>query len=109
MSALINELTAANFDALTAQGICFVEFYGKSCGPCKQMAAVMEDFMDGASLRCKAFKIDAEANMDIALTYRVRNLPTTLVMVDGKVTDQITGLAGKHALEDALKIAEEQA
>ena len=48
-------------------------------------------------------KIDVEENMDIAMRYRVMNVPTLLIFKDGKLLDTMVGLQNGNTLKKVIE------
>jgi len=65
------------------------------CGPCKTLAPIMESLSGQINYE----KIDVDNNQDLSIKYGVRNIPTLVLVEDGKAKDR---LVGAHAPERIL-------
>ena len=48
-------------------------------------------------------KCDVEENDDIAIEFKVRNIPTILFFKGGKLVDKMVGAQSKAAIEEKIK------
>ncbi len=84
-------LTDADFEQETAQGIVLVDFYADWCQPCRYMAPMLESFATNMKDQVKTVKINAEENPRTASAFSVQGYPTLVVLVDGKAVKNQPG------------------
>ena len=104
-SANIKELTDANFEAevLKSEVPTLVDFWAVWCGPCKQIAPMVDALADDYKGRVKVAKLDVDHNQVMAQQYGVRSIPTLLIFKGGKVVGQMVGAMPRSKLETELK------
>ena len=101
----IKELTDANFEAevLKSEVPTLVDFWAVWCGPCKQIAPMVDALADEYKGRVKVAKLDVDHNQIMAQQYGVRSIPTLLIFKGGKVVGQMVGAMPRSKLETELK------
>lgn len=97
--------TSENFEqvVLGASVPVIVDFFATWCGPCKMMAPVLEKLAEEYQGKVLIGKIDVEENMDIAMRYRVMNVPTLIVFKDGKILNTMVGLQNGNTLKSMIE------
>lgn len=107
MSDQIQNLTDATFDEVigSADKPVVVDFWADWCGPCKQIAPILEEFATEQSERFTIAKLDVDANVAIATKYAVMSIPTLLIFKDGQVVGRLVGAKPKGAMLSEITAA----
>ncbi len=103
---MIKELTTAEFDAMDKSGPMLLEFYSKTCGPCKMLSFVLKD-IDKANPDYPIYTVDFNENEELKDRCGVKGFPTMVFMKDGVEVSRLEGLKQKPAI--VAEIAKTQA
>lgn len=97
--------TDANFkdDVLNSKGLVVVDFFATWCGPCHQLAPIVEELAGTYEGKMKIGKLDVDDNGETASQYQVMSIPTMIFFKDGKMVDQHVGFISKEALVQKIE------
>ncbi|MFF7587489.1 thioredoxin [Kitasatospora purpeofusca] len=100
MAGATTTVTDATFDAdvLKSDKPVLVDFWAEWCGPCRQVAPVLEEIAAEHGDKITIAKLDVDANQQTAATYNVISIPTLILYKNGEPVKQITGARPKAAL-----------
>ncbi len=100
----ITNLTTSTFDETVVGSPVpvLVDFWAEWCGPCKQIAPVLEELAGELEGQISITKLNVDEHPDIAMRYQVMSIPTLLVLDGGDVKKKIVGARGKGALLQEL-------
>ena len=105
MSANISHVTDASFDSdvLKSDAPVLVDYWAEWCGPCKQIAPVLEELAESYGGKLKVAKMDVDANQEIPAKHNIRGIPTLMLFKDGNLAATKVGALTKAQLTSFLE------
>lgn len=91
-------VTTADFEekVTNSKGLVLVDFWADWCPPCKALAPIIAAVSEEAKGKATVYKLDTDANQEIATAQGIVSIPTVKFFKDGKEVDSLIGLHQKH-------------
>ena len=87
----VMNVTLSNFDEVkNSEKTVLFDFYAVWCGPC-QMVSPLVDSIDEENPQYLVGKINVDEEQQLAQMFDVENIPTLIVMKNGKVVHRAVG------------------
>lgn len=89
-------------EVLNSEGLVLVDFWANWCGPCHQMAPILESFAKANAGKVKVVKVDSDENPKTAEEYGIKSIPTLIFFKDGEAVDVNVGVISEGNLQKKL-------
>ncbi len=99
-TANVKHITGAEFDAEVTKAAqpVVVDCYATWCGPCRQLAPIVDSLADEYAGKIKFVKVNVDESPKVAQRFNVEGIPTLLFFKDGKLVNTSVGLLPKEDL-----------
>ena len=85
-------------DVLKSDKPVIVDYWAEWCGPCRQVAPVLEEIAKEHGDKISVVKLNVDENPETAQHYKILNIPTLHVFSGGEIVKQVVGAKSKSAL-----------
>ncbi len=89
-------------EILSSDQPVMVDFWATWCGPCRMLTPTVDEVAQEYDGRVVVAKCNVDDSDEVAMQYRVRNIPTLIFFKGGQQVDKLVGLVSKKEITDIL-------
>jgi len=91
--------TNTNFDGLLVDDrLVIVDFWAVWCGPCRMLSPLLDEVEEEMAGKITVVKVNVDDADEIAMRFRIMNIPTLLFFKNGQLVDKTVGAMPKNLL-----------
>ena len=95
--------TNTNFSELLQDNkLIIVDFWATWCGPCRMLSPLLDEVEEEMADKISVVKVNVDDADEIAMKYRIMNIPTLLFFKGGQLVDKTVGAMPKNVLVDKI-------
>ena len=101
----VQEMTTAQVQERIKTGkLTIIDFYADWCGPCKQIAPILDEIEKEAAGAYEVYKIDVdkEESREFLMDQMVMSIPTIVFFKDGNRVHAFVGLQDKKTIQETI-------
>lgn len=104
MSILKSILTSEhNEKVINAALPVILDFSAQWCSPCKRLSPILEELAAEWSGKATIYTVDSDSNSELVSLYRIMNLPTLILIKNGREAQRLIGLQTKAELQSEFE------
>lgn len=104
-SARIVNVTDASFEQDVVQSSLpvIVDFWAVWCGPCRQIAPILDELAEAYADRVTIAKVNVDENRAVPSNFGIRGIPTLIAFKGGEEVGRLTGFGGRESVDRFVK------
>ena len=85
--------------------LTILDFWGENCLPCKKVAPIIDQLESEyyQTIDFKKINVELKENENLLIKYKVRSIPTVIVLKEDKIVDTYVGPHPKSTYEQLIK------
>lgn len=98
------QITDQNFNELIplSDVPVLLDFYAEWCGPCKVLGPVIDELSEAYQGKALVAKVNTELNPQLSQHFKIKSIPTMIIINKGIYRERFQGLIPKPNLEEIL-------
>lgn len=100
---MVKEISENEFDEIIKENkVVLVDFFATWCPPCRKLSPILDELSEVYGEKVKFVKINVDENETISRQFRIMNIPTVMLFVDGEMVKKQVGAAEYQFYEEII-------
>mgnify|MGYP000230710989 CR=1 FL=1 len=99
---MVKKIENNDMSEVLSSKCALVDFSAAWCGPCNMIGPIVEQLSEEKS-DVEFFNVDVDENPDLAMQYKIMNIPALVVLKKGEKVDTQVGFAPKENIVEFIK------
>ncbi len=98
------KITMDNFseEVEKSEKTVLLDFWAEWCGPCRMMSPIIDQIAEEVGEKAKVGKVNVEEESYLASQFKITNIPTLLIIKNGRIINKYVGVQDKETLINEL-------
>lgn len=79
-----------------------IDFWATWCGPCRMLSPTVDDIAEEYEGKAVVAKCNVDDADEVAMQFRIRNIPTLLFFKNGELAERLVGVVSKQEIAAVL-------
>ena len=101
MSAIIINKNNFQNEIMDSEKTVLLDFWAPWCAPCRMVVPIIEEIA-GERPDIRVGKINVDEQPELTSKFGIMSIPTLVVMKNGKIVQQVSGVRPKNAILEML-------
>lgn len=99
------QITDQNFNEHVAKSNIpvLLDFYADWCGPCQVLGPIIDELAEEFEGRALIAKVNTESNPQLGQYFKIKSIPTMIIINQGQFREQFQGLIPKPNLQEIIE------
>ena len=101
----VKEIDEKSFEneVINSSLLVLIDFWAEWCGPCKQVAPILDEINREIGDKIKIVKINIDQNPNIPNKYGIQSIPTLIILKKGEIIATKVGSGSKSEIVSWIK------
>ena len=99
----VTEASPTVSEADLLEGLVVADFWAPWCTPCQEMNPIFKKVSEEMKEKVNFLKIDVDNHEELSGKYKIKSIPTILILKEGKVVDKRVGVLSAGELKSVVE------